>query len=84
MSLVLIFLLHEQNAGKLLKGWGNTKFYLLHQQLNEQGYVAAGLGQHNDRLGSEYVFLNDYVNLNSPVLKTIQLYPADCILYTDF
>lgn len=31
---------------------------------------------------SEYVFLNDYVNLNSPVLQTIQIYPADCILYT--
>lgn len=43
-----------------------------------KGVVAAGLEQHNDQLGSEYIFLNYYVNLNSQMLKTIQLYPADC------
>lgn len=46
--------------------------------------MAVGLEQHNDRLGSEYLFLNNYVNFNSPVVKTIQLYPADCILYAHF
>lgn len=41
-----ILLLHEQSAGKLLKHWGNTRFYQQHHELNEEG---AGLEQHNDQ-----------------------------------
>lgn len=65
-----ILLLHEQSAGKL------------HQVLSAAPWAEWRGCRVGAAQWSEYVFLNDYVNRKPPGLETIQIYPADCILYT--
>lgn len=69
-------LLHQQSAGKWLKTLRQHQVYSAAPWTEWRG-CRVGAAQ-----WSEYVFLNDYVNLKSPGLETIQIYPADCILHT--
>lgn len=69
-------LLHEQSAGKLFKTLRQHQVLSVARWAEWRGCRVAAAQW------SEYVFLNDYVNLKSPGWETIQIYPADCILHT--
>lgn len=69
-------ILREQNAGKLFKTLRQHQVLSAAPRAERRGCRVAAAQW------SEYVFLNDYVNLKSPGLETIQIYPADCILHT--